>query len=79
MPDSKSLDTEINRYLKHLNTHQKEVVLSVVKTFVGEEDDWWGNVEHAAQESIQRGLKQAKEGKTTPSSVVMKKSEQWLF
>ena len=78
MGAAKSLDKEINSYLEHLNTHQKEVVLSVVKTFAGEEDDWWANVEHAAQGSIQRGLKQEKEGKTTPNSVVMKKYDQWL-
>ena len=37
----KSLDKEINHYLDRLNTQQKKVVLSVVKTFAHEEEDWW--------------------------------------
>lgn len=74
----KSIDKEINGYLEHLNTHQKEVVLSVVKTFAGEEDDWWENVENAAHDSIQRGLAEEKEGKTTANDDVMKKYAQWL-
>jgi predicted transcriptional regulator len=78
MDAQKSLDKEINNYLGHLNVHQKEVVLSVVKTFAGEEDDWWEGVEAAAQESIQRGIKQISEGKTTPNAEVMKKYDKWL-
>ncbi len=78
MGAAKSIDKEINNYLEHLSTHQKEVVLSVVKTFAGEEDDWWEKVETAAQESIERGLKEEKEGNTTPHDVVMKKYEQRL-
>jgi hypothetical protein len=74
----KSLDKQINNYLGHLNTHQKEVVLSVVKTFAGEEDDWWEGVELAAGESIKRGLKQEKEGYVTPNAEAMKKYEKWL-
>ena len=36
----KPLDKEINHYLGHLSVKQKEVVLSVVKTFAGEEEAW---------------------------------------
>ena len=75
MGAAKVLDKEINHYLEHLNTHQKEVVLSVVKTFAKEEKDWWDTVEDAAQESIKRGLKQAKEGHVIPHHEVMKKHE----
>ena len=78
MGAAKVLDKEINNYLEHLNTHQKEVVLSVVKTFAQEENDWWENVEESAKESIERGLKQMKEGKTIPHDEVMKKYKKWL-
>ena len=78
MGAAKVLDKEINHYLEHLNTHQKEVVLSVVKTFAHEESEWWGEVEKSAKESIERGLKQAKEGKVTPHAEVMKKYKKWL-
>lgn len=42
---TKPLDKEINHYLGHLNMQQKRVVLSVVKTFAGEEESWWENKE----------------------------------
>ncbi len=60
------LDKEINYYLGHLNTHQKEVVLSVIKTFANEEDAWWDTAEELAKESIKRGLQQAKDGDVLP-------------
>lgn len=78
MGAAKVLDKEINHYLGQLNTHQKEVVLSVVKTFAHEEDDWWNEVEKAAEGSIKRGLQQAKQGKVTPHAEVMKKYKKWL-
>ena len=73
MGAAKVLDKEINHYLMQLNTHQKEVVLSVVKTFAHEENEWWDTVEESAKESIERGLKQAKEGNVIPHDEVMKK------
>ena len=78
MGAAKVLDKEINHYLGHLNTHQKEVVLSVIKTFASEEDEWWDIVEGSAKASIERGLKQADEGNVTPHGEVMKKYEKWL-
>jgi predicted transcriptional regulator len=75
---AKVLDEEINHYLGSLNTHQKEVVLSVVKTFAHEESEWWDTVEDSAKESIERGLKQSKEGNVIPHSEVMKKYKKWL-
>ena len=41
MGAAKLLDREITHYLGHLNEQQKKVVLSVVKSFAGEEDSWW--------------------------------------
>ena len=77
MHTTTALDMAINSYLGHLNTQQKEVVLSVVKTFAGEEDSWWEMVETAAQPAIQEALLQEKEGKVTSNAVVMKSFEQW--
>ncbi len=74
----KALDKEINHYLDHLNTHQKEVVLSVVNTFAQEETDWWDTVEASAKESIERGLMQADAGEVRPHEEVMKKYKKWL-
>jgi predicted transcriptional regulator len=78
MGAAKAIDKEINQYLSHLNSNQKEVVLNVVKTFAREEDDWWEEVEESAKESIARGIKDEKEGRVKPHSEVMKKYSQWL-
>lgn len=75
---ARPLVEEINQYLEHLNAHQQKVVLSVVKTFAQEESDWWDGVEDAAKKSIQRGLKDADDGKVTPHKEVMKKYKKWL-
>lgn len=45
----KQLDKEINSYLNHLSVQQKEVVLSVVKTFAGEEEAWWNDKVYMAE------------------------------
>jgi hypothetical protein len=42
MEAAKPLDKEINQYLRQLSVQQKEVVLSVIKTFAREEA-WWDN------------------------------------
>ena len=72
------LDREINQYLAQLNSHQKEVVLSVVKTFAQEENEWWKGVEESAAKSIKRGLDQASEGNVVPHEEVMKNYKKWL-
>ncbi|MBS1600896.1 MAG: hypothetical protein JST75_21930 [Bacteroidetes bacterium] len=74
----KPLDRQIVEWWPHLNTKQKEVVLSVVKSFVQEEETWWNDIEDNAKESIERGLKQADQGKITPHKEVMKKYKKWL-
>ena len=73
MGAAKALDKEINVYWDKLNTHQKEVVLNVVKTLAHDETSWWSEVEAEAKASVNRGLKQAKEGKVVGHEDVMKK------
>ncbi len=45
----KPLDKEITHYLGHLSVKQKEVVLSVVKTFAGEGGAWWDDKMYTAE------------------------------
>ncbi|MDR3715557.1 MAG: hypothetical protein P4L51_22330 [Puia sp.] len=78
MSAAKPLDTEIMHHLGNLNAQQKKVVLSVVKTLAHEESDWWDGVEEAAKGSIEKGLKEADQGKVTPHKEVMKKYKKWL-
>lgn len=78
MGATKALDQQITDRLPNLNASQKKVVLSVVKGFAQEEENWWNEVEDAAQESITRALKEADKGKTTPHKEVMQKYKKWL-
>jgi hypothetical protein len=41
MGKTNTVDKEITRYLGYLDNQQKEVVLSVVKSFAGQEESWW--------------------------------------
>jgi predicted transcriptional regulator len=77
MGATKALDQQITDRLANLNASQKKVVLSVVKGFTQEEENWWNEVEDAAQESIERGLKQADQGKATLHKEVMKRYKKW--
>lgn len=74
----KIIDKEIGVYLNHLNTQQKKVVLSVIKTFAHEEDIWWEEVETSAQQAIEKGMQQIKKGQLTPHKTVMQKYKKWL-
>lgn len=77
MSATRAIDKEINNYLEHLNTQQKRIVLTLVKTIAKEEDNWWEDVELAAQDSINRGLRQAKSGEVQDHESVMKKYKKW--
>jgi hypothetical protein len=49
MGAAKPLDKEITQYLGQLSIKQKEVVLSVIKTFAGEEEALWDNKMYVAE------------------------------
>ena len=58
----KPVDQQITYYLGHLSPHQKDVVLSVVKTFAGEEEyDRWKDKEFVAE--IERRTSELESGK----------------
>lgn len=78
MSAAKAIEQEINNYLEHLNSQQKKVVLNLVKTIAGEEDNWWADVEHDAKKSINKGLAQEKKGELTSHNDAMKKYKKWL-
>jgi hypothetical protein len=40
--------------------------------------DWWDSISDVEKQSIERGLSQVDEGKTTSHNVVRKKYEKWL-
>jgi predicted transcriptional regulator len=77
MGATKALDQQITDRLANLNASQKKVILSVVKGFAQEEENWWNEVEDAAQESIAKALKETDQGKVTPHKEVMKRYKKW--
>ena len=73
-----SIDQEINKYLSQLNTKQKKTVLTVVKTFAEEQNDWWNEISFEQQQAIDIALAEMHDGKLTPHDTVMKKYKKWL-
>ncbi len=73
-----SLDKEITQYLSQLNEKQKRTVLTVVKTFMEDQQDWWDEICEEQQKAIDKALAEMKTGKLTPHDEVMKKYKKWL-
>ncbi|MBN8720295.1 MAG: hypothetical protein J0H85_12670 [Sediminibacterium magnilacihabitans] len=70
---AKSIDQEITRYLPRLNERQKKTILTVVKSFMDEQKDWWDEIGEEQQHAIDKSLAEMKAGKMTPHDEVMKK------
>jgi predicted transcriptional regulator len=73
MNAAKSLDKEIVQYLPQLNVKQKRTILTVVKTFMEEQEDWWNEIGEEQQKAIDKSLAEMKAGKLTAHTEVMKK------
>lgn len=73
-----TLDKEIAQYLANLNIKQKKTVLTVVKTFAQEQNDWWDEIGQEQQHAIDQALAEMKAGKLTPQDEVMKTYKKWL-
>ena len=78
MNTAKTLDKEITQYLPQLNVKQKKTVLSVVKTFMEDQQDWWDEISEDQQKAIDQSLLEMRSGKLTPHNEVMKKYKKWL-
>ncbi len=56
-------------------------ILNAVRAILSKQlgdDDFWDELPLHVQESVKRGMEQAKRGETTPHSEVMKKYNKWL-
>ena len=78
MNAAKSIDEEITQCLPQLNVKQKKTILTVVKTFMQDQKDWWDEISEAQQKAIEKSLTEMEEGKLTPHDEVMKKYKKWL-
>jgi predicted transcriptional regulator len=67
------LDKKIVQCLPHLSKKQKKTVLTVVKTFVEQQKDWWDDISEEQQQAIDKSLEEMKAGKVTPHNKVMQK------
>ena len=67
-----SLDKEITHLLPQLNVKQKRTVLTVVKTFMEDQQDWWDEIGEEQQEAIDKALAEIKAGKLTTHDEVIK-------
>ena len=65
---------------KYLDTADEKVVKMVyaIPEEVDAQKDWWDDVSDEAKASIERGLKDAHEGRVTSHKEVMKKYKKWL-
>ena len=73
-----SLDKEINEYLTTLNPQQKKTVLTVIKTFAKEKDDWWDEISKEQQLATDESIVQMNSGKVIAHDDVMKKYKKWM-
>ena len=60
MNTATALDKEINQYLPQLNVKQKRTVLTVVKTFMEDQQDWWDEIGEEQQKAIDKALAEMK-------------------
>ena len=77
MSQSNLIDKEISGYLTLLSPLQKKSVLSVVKTFAAESEDWWDKLSAIQQTEIDKSISEMKKGETISHKDVMKKYKKW--
>ena len=61
-----------------LETDDEAVLLQIKEVFDNNEKDFWNDLPEHVKEGIERGRKQAAEGKLTPHDEVMKKYAKYL-
>ena len=69
------IDKEITDYLTLLSPLQKKSVLSVVKIFATESEDWWDKLSSTQQSEIDKSILEMKRGDIISHEDVMKKYE----
>ena len=77
MSQANLIDKEITDYLTLLSPLQKKSVLSVVKTFATESEDWWDKLSSNQQSEIDKSILEMKKGEVISHEDVMKKYKKW--
>jgi predicted transcriptional regulator len=60
------------------NADEKTIKMIYAMLEVDAQNDWWNDLPEFARDSIQRGLKDAENGKVTSHKEVMRKYKKWL-
>ena len=73
---TEALRKKVKKSIDHADAKSLKIVQAILE--VEETHDWWDDLSDEAKKSIERGLKEADEGKLTPHKEVMKKYKKWL-
>jgi len=68
-----TIKLELIEWLTKLEDDETLEYLKVVKDSKSSKRDWWDDLSEAAKASIERGLKDIEEGRTTPHEEVKKR------
>ena len=75
MKETVALRKETKRYIDKADVKTLKMVHALLEA--EQESDWWDELGPEAKTSIEKGLKDAEEGKTISHEVVMKKYRKW--
>ena len=74
--EEKELKKEVKKYIDHADIRMVKAVRAMLEA--DQHEDWWDEISDGERAAIETGLKQMKEGKTTPHEKVMEKYGKWL-
>ena len=70
---------EIIKWIAELDDQSTLQQLKMIKEqSITAQQDWWDTISSEERQSIERGLEDSEEGRTTPHSEVMKRYAKWL-
>ena len=69
---------DIIQWIAGLDDNSVLLQLKKIKDQSTKKMDWWDTISIEERKSIQRGLEDSENGRTTPHSEVRKKYEKWL-
>ena len=72
----KELRDEVKRYVDKADERILKVVYAMLETDM--QEDWWNDLSDKEKASIEEGIRDAKAGRVTPHSEVVKKYDRWL-
>lgn len=76
MDEVNILKKQVKKYIDAADEKVVKMVHAMLE--VNAEKDWWDELTHEEKQLIERGLKDAENGKVTPHKEVMKKYKKWL-